>query len=104
MYITVTKLANGSVAVSLEQPDDCGRFQVEGHGVTTAEIGEALHGVNGGSVNGDHAWIEPDYVRSRATGRVGHDWNNRFAGMLAYATKQEWLDAQGRVRAHCELM
>ena len=104
MYVNVVGRSDGSVTVTVEQPDDCQKFHVAGQGVAMAEIAAALEAAGGGTADGDHAWIEAGFVRRHAQGRVGVDWTQRFEGMLAYAARKEWLDADGRVRAHCELM
>lgn len=53
-----------------------------------------------GTVDGAHAWLDVDQLR--AHGRPDDEgWSARFAGMIAYAASQGWVDPSGaRVRAH----
>lgn len=86
--------------VELEEPDDCTRFHLVGRDVGPDEVAGALSGF--GEVEGEHAWIEPDTLRTLAEGRVPADWDDRFDGMIAYAATKGWVDDEGRLQAHIE--
>jgi hypothetical protein len=86
--------------VELEEPDDCSRFHVVGRDVGPDEVAGALSGF--GEVEGEHAWIEQETVRTLAEGRVADDWDDRFDAMLEYASSKGWVDEEGRVQAHIE--
>ena len=63
----------------------------------------ALVDAAAGRLEGDHAYITIDAVRRIAAGRVGDDWDERFAGMLGYAQRKGWIDETGNtVQAHME--
>jgi hypothetical protein len=51
----------------------------------------------------NHIMIPVATLRRLAEGRVGDDWETRFAGMLDHARERGWLDESGTaVRAHLE--
>jgi len=87
---------------SLEEPADCTRFHVEAPTLDTAEVGARLGeaGTAEGAPEG-HVWVDVAWVRAQAEGRVPEGWAEEFDGMLAYATKKGWLDAESRaIQAH----
>lgn len=86
--------------VDLEEPDDCTAFKLVGRDVASDEVAGALSGI--GLLETEHAWIEPEVVRTLAEGRVGDDWDDRFDAMVAFATGKGWVDTEGRIRAHVE--
>jgi len=53
------------------------------------------------SPDGQHAWIEPDWLREQA-GPLAEDagWQSGFSAMIDFARSKGWLDEQGRIRAH----
>jgi hypothetical protein len=60
------------------------------------DAGELLPDLN-------HVMIPVATLRRLAEGRVGDDWETRFAGMLDVARERGWLDESGTaVRAHLE--
>lgn len=64
--------------------------------VRRAELGEVLPGDT-------HVMVRVDAIRRYAAGRVGEDWEQSLAGMLAYAAKKGWTDESGEhVRAHVD--
>jgi hypothetical protein len=63
------------------------------------DVAEALAGL--GTVDGEHAWLDPGAVKALA-GEVGERWHADFDAMIAYATSKGWTDDGGRVRAHIE--
>lgn len=93
--------------VTLEEPRDCGRFQVEvvGQG-DAAVVDDLLRAQAVGSLVVDdptHAWIGVQAIRRMAAGQVREDWERSFEGMLGYAESKGWLDAEGtHIRAHLE--
>jgi hypothetical protein len=47
--------------------------------------------------------VPVETIRRLAAGRVGPDWEQDLAGMVAYATGKGWVDETGtRVQAHLE--
>jgi hypothetical protein len=88
--------------VTLEAPDDCGRLHVEASGVDDARVGQALRDDAIGALERDHALLEPTALRRLAAGRVGDDWDDRFAAMVDYATGKGWVAPDGRLQAHLE--
>ncbi len=52
----------------------------------------------------DHVWVDIEWLRAAAAVQVDDPgFADRFDGMIAYAGKQGWLNANGRrVRAHIE--
>lgn len=102
MIVVVAPSINGEPGLTLDQPDDCGAFHLEARGVDAAGVATALAGPGAGTVTGEDAFIEPTVIERLAAGKVGADWAERFAGMLAYAAKKGWLDSNGAVQAHIE--
>jgi hypothetical protein len=102
MIVLVATGPGGETALTLEEPDDCGKFHVEARGVDHAAVAATLAKAGAGTISGDDASIEPTVVERLAAGRVGADWAARFTGMLAYAGQKGWLDEHGAVRAHIE--
>ncbi len=102
MIVVVSPGADGSPALGLDEPDDCGTFHLEARGVDAAGVAVALAKAGAGTLAGDDAFITPATVERLAAGHVGADWSERFAGMLAYAEKKGWLDTAGAVQAHIE--
>jgi len=89
-------------AVSLEDADNCNAFHLEARGVDADGVAAALARDGAGRLAGDDAFVDRSAVERLAAGQVGDDWAERFAGMLAYADKKGWLDADGLVQAHVE--
>ena len=50
----------------------------------------------------DHVWVDVDWLRTSGMAQVGDpEFATNFDAMIAYATKQGWLDGTGSsVRAH----
>jgi hypothetical protein len=80
----------------LEEPDDFTRFAVR------AAPGVALDGI--GRVEGSHAWVPPATLRRLAPRAGTPEWDQGFGRMLAYAEGKGWVDAEGAVRAHVEVI
>jgi hypothetical protein len=91
-----------SGAVELNEPEDCERFHVEVHGAADpSELSRVLEAAGAGSVQDSDAVIGVDWVRGQVAGRVGHDWEDRFARMLAFAATKGWLRDDGTaIQAH----
>lgn len=86
------KVVVGDGGVELVEPEDCKGFSIQGRG----DLGDA------GRWDGDdHALIDPVWVRARAAGRVGPEWDDAFAGMLAYAETKGWI-VDGLIKGHVE--
>lgn len=103
MYVKVDVNAQPPV-VTLEEPDDCTRFHLAvAGGNDLARVFGALVDAAAGRLEGDHGLITIDSVRRMAAGRVGDDWDDRFAGMLGYARTKGWIDETGSsIQAHIE--
>jgi len=103
MYILITA-AQEQGAVSLEEPDDCRRFQLTIHGLSAGAAARMLEAEGVGRLaEEDTAWIDIAALRRLAAGRVGADWPQRFAAMIDYARRKGWLSADGQsVRGHIE--
>jgi hypothetical protein len=102
MIIVISAGPAGEAMLSIDQPDDCGSFHLEARGVDRQGAVAVLARTGAGSLVGDDAFIEPATVERLAAGSVGADWEERFAGMLAYAEKKGWIDSTGAVQAHVE--
>ena len=103
MIIVIAPAAGGEPGVSLEDADNCNAFHLEARGVDAAGVAAALAQAGAGRASGDEAFIERTAVeRMAGTSDTAPDWNDRYQGMLAYAEKQGWLDADGAVQAHIE--
>ena len=87
-------------AVTLDDPDDCRAFSVVGERpaaallVSLASVGLDL------ASDLSHGYVDPSLVESLVSGKVGSDWDERFAAMVEYARAHEWLDERGWIRAH----
>ena len=95
-----------AAAAGLEDPEDVRRFHVRVEGShDEAAIGRAFEAAGLGRFESlERAHVSVALVRRLAAGRVGPDWEQAFAGMLAYAAGKGWLDeAAQTVQAHCEL-
>ena len=99
MYLEITR-----ADARLAEPEVFTAFHVVlPAGVAPDEFTAALaaHGV--GEPDGDDVLVRIAAVRELATGRVGPEWEDGFAGMLAYAERKGWLSPDGTaVRAHVE--
>lgn len=51
----------------------------------------------------EHLWVDRDEVVELAGDVVDTGWLEQFDAMIGYAERMEWLDAQGRIRAHVDL-
>ena len=105
MFIKIS--ADGPVdrSLTLEEPDDCTRFHLEGHDVSPEQAADVLTDARAGRLDPEDpadAWIEPEAVRRMADGRVGDDWDERFEGMVGYARSKGWVAEDGAIQAHCE--
>ena len=103
MYLQVD-LRTQPPVVSLEEPDDVARFQVNVvGGADWGLVFGALVDAAAGRLEGDDAYVAVDAVRRLAAGRVGPGWDDAFAGMLDDARTKGWLDGPGNaIKAHVE--
>jgi hypothetical protein len=91
-------------APALCEPDDFLRLKVVLYGSYHLDsAGDALAPV-GTFVDADTALLNVEELRGLAGDRASDEaWSSGFAGMLAYARRQGWLDGAGTtVTAHCE--
>lgn len=93
------RVAHGGTA--LEAAEDLKRFKlvVQG-GLAGTALQQALG--NAGRLEGEHAWVSPDWLK-QASGQGGNaEWLAGFAGMLGFAAKHGWVNEAGEIRAHIE--
>jgi hypothetical protein len=97
-------VAGDPVSVALAEPEDCRRFHIQVTGEGTLEtVAEAIDRSGAGHLDGDHAYIAIDWIRSRAEGRVPSDWPANFDAMIGFARSKGWLDEDGgAIQAHIE--
>lgn len=83
-------------AVTLTDPDDCGRFHVRvPAGVPMETIGGLLAAAGAGQLTGpDQVAVDVGWLRSSARD-VASDWDDRFDKMLAFAGTKGWLTDDG---------
>ena len=106
MFVRIDLVPHPPV-VSLEEPNDTGRFHVAvrggSRGADEALVFGALVDAAAGRLEGDDAWITVDAVRRMAAGRVEPAWDDDLASMLDYARRKGWLDERAHaIRAHVE--
>ncbi|WP_426954332.1 hypothetical protein [Muricoccus radiodurans] len=98
MQVRITR--DGTVL--LTGPDDFRRFSIlfdpGARGSAPAEA--ALARV--ARPDGDAAWVSEAALRDLAPRAGEADWQEGFAGMVAYARGRGWVDDQGAIRAHIE--
>ncbi len=100
MYVLVD-LSNESV--SLEEPDEFGRFHVEVRGGFDEGAVDLLLGNHGRVASVEHAFIEADALRALAGGQAEEAWLSSLRGMVEYAGREGWMDEAGTaIRAHIE--
>lgn len=100
MFVEVTESD-----VRLAEPEVFTAFHVVRPAAMTPDrFAAALAGHDVGALDGEDVLVQVAAVRRLAGGRVGADWEDGFAGMLAYADRKGWLTDDGAaVRAHVEL-
>ena len=88
--------------VHLTDPDDFSRFSVvvEGEG----DLGELVRqsGLGHLRADGEHVVVDPVSLRALAGPAADDAWEEGFAGMVAYAARKGWVEADGGVLAHVE--
>ncbi|MFT3852291.1 MAG: hypothetical protein QM733_06100 [Ilumatobacteraceae bacterium] len=103
MIIVIAPRDGGEPGIGLDDADNCNAFHLEARGVDAAGVAATLAAAGAGRVAGDDAFVERAAIeRMAADAGVAEDWNERYQGMLAYAGKKGWLDADGLVQAHIE--
>jgi hypothetical protein len=95
MVITVALPAGDVVLVD---PGDFTKFHVEARG--DGDLGGALASAGAGRLDGDHAFIDTDWLRANAPDDAA--WPEGFTKMLGYARSKGWLDDRGAIQAHIE--
>jgi hypothetical protein len=99
-------LAISSDGVALNEPDKVNDFYASywerlGPDVIAKVLAE--HDAGELLPDHNHVMVPVAALRRLAAGRVGEDWDERFAGMLDRARTMGWLDESGEaVRAHLE--
>ena len=83
--------------------DDLVRFKVVVEGQLTGEEIQASLASLGRLEPPKHAWISIDALKAASDRENNPDWQLAFAGMVAYAASNGWLDDSGiEMRAHLE--
>ncbi len=88
---------SGTADASLEEADNFKAFKVVSS--VAPEQAKAALGA-AGRIEGDHAWIEPAWLRQ--TGPADEAWQAGLGKMLEFAAKSGWVNGDGAVRAHIE--
>ena len=103
VYVRVD-LSGEPASVSLEEPDDCRRFEVlvEG-GSEPARVDEALSSWAVGRLEDrEDAFIQVAAVRRLAAGRVPEGWDKDFLAMVEHARTKGWFDPyDDAIEVHC---
>ena len=111
MYVLVD-LETTPAGVSLQEPQDCGRFRMAVRGVDSVALGRVLAATatgwllstGGGEEELGEAYVWIDAVRRMSVGRVGESWDSDLSGMVSYARSKGWLSQDEKaIRAHIEL-
>jgi hypothetical protein len=95
-----------SPRAALENTDDLRRFMVRIDGGSDLErVAAGFQSTGLGTFESmERALVNVGAVRQLASGRVGPEWEDGFAKMLAYAREKGWFDTRAEtVVAHCEL-
>jgi hypothetical protein len=104
MYVRVFASDSGYAVVTVDEPDDCGRFHLVCE-VDPVLLGRTLVEANVGWMENDETAVINREAILRAVGdRVGPDWGERFAAMVEYAETKGWVTTDGNIRAHVELV
>ena len=56
------------------------------------------------AADGEHVVVDPAALRSLAGPAADERWDDGFAGMCAYAAAKGWVEPDGGVLAHIELV
>lgn len=100
MYVLVDL---GADSVSLVEPDEFARFNVEVRGGFDADAVDLLLGNRGWVASVEHAFIETEALRALAGPDVDEAWTSSLQAMVDYAARQGWMDEAGTaIRAHME--
>lgn len=103
MYVRVDLSAHPA-SVSLEEPDDCRRFEVHVEGGSDpGRVAEALASSEVGRLEDrDDAFIQVAAVRRLAAGRVPEGWDKDFEAMVGHARRKGWFDPYDEaIEVHC---
>jgi hypothetical protein len=90
---------------TIEDADDMRRFMVRIDGGSDLDqVAAAFESTGLGTFeNLERALVKVGAVRHLAAGKVGPEWEDGFAKMLAYAEGKGWVDTDaGTIAAHCE--
>jgi flavin reductase (DIM6/NTAB) family NADH-FMN oxidoreductase RutF len=91
--------------VQLADRETFDRFSVDADvGLSSAEIAEALHRNDAGSLaSDDTAWVSVDWIRRSAGADVDERWGTAFDAMVDYAAERNWYSPESRsIQAHIE--
>ncbi|WIX75663.1 hypothetical protein QRX50_29705 [Amycolatopsis carbonis] len=87
--------------VTAEDTDTLNELSVVMRSADAELAGKVLE--NYGRVDGTHAWLDIEALKTFAPLPHSHTWDARFAKAMAYAASNGWTDETGRfVRAHLD--
>lgn len=88
----------------VQDADDCTRLHLQ-TSLAPEAVRDTLASTGTGELIDDStAWLDVDVLRSRArAAATTPDWEERWAGMIAYAGKKGWISPDSsRVQVHIE--
>ena len=98
MFVLVC-LVDGRPDATIEDHENLQQLHVTFRGIDDALAVKTLAAAGIGTVVDDHVWLDIESLR--AAGGGSDEWSQGFDAMLAYARRNDWVDAQrARVRAH----
>jgi hypothetical protein len=101
MRLLITSADRSGVAVV--EPDDTRQLSVETPLTDRSQVASALREAGAGRLDGDHAWLDIDFLRRTAAPADPASWVDAFDAMIKYAERHGWVSDDGRqVRAHLE--
>lgn len=88
----------------LEAPDEFTRFSIAVDPALADRLPVALARVADHAAEDAHAWVRPDAVRALSPLAGQAAWDAGFRAMMDVAAGHGWIDGNGRIRAHVEVM
>lgn len=85
----------------LDEPEDFGRFKIVLRGVT-ATTAPKLQGVR--FDDDGHAWVAPSAIFELAGELADEAWSANYDRMHEFAARHGWVNAEGALRGHIEIV